>query len=150
MKNRIIVLVLYSFFMMVFQAVRGQNNGNMYGDLTIIISGLKNNKGDVKIGLYNSEESWIGNTEKYRGNTININNKRAEWVIKSIPYGEYAIKFFHDENGDDKINGNLIGIPIETYGFYLCGKSKYIPPTFNAAKFLFNSGKMRIEIKINE
>jgi len=129
------------------QPVQGQSNANMYGDLTIIISGLKNDKGDIKIGLFNSEDSWNSNKEKYKGNIIKIKNKMAEWVIESIPYGEYAIKYFHDENGDDKINTNFLGIPTETYGFYLCGKSKYIPPSFNKAKFMFKFNNMTIEIK---
>jgi hypothetical protein len=40
--------------------------------LTIIISGLKNEKGDIKIGLFNSEASWNSNKEKYRGGVLKI------------------------------------------------------------------------------
>jgi uncharacterized protein (DUF2141 family) len=146
-KNYTAILIIFSFFITIFQTIHSQPNENTNGDLIIIISGLRNDKGDIKIGLFNSENSWNGKKDKFRGATLKIKNKKVEWVIKDIPYGEYAIKFFHDENGDDKINTNFLGIPTETYGFYMSGISKYIPPTFNKAKFMFKSREMTIEIK---
>lgn len=148
-KNSIAFLIISSVFLMIPLSIHCQSNENIYGDLTIIISELKNDKGDIKIGLFNSEGSWNSKNEKFKGAIIKIKNKRSEWVIKNIPYGEYAIKFFHDENGDDRINTNFLGIPIETYGFYMSGISKYIPPSFNKAKFMFKSKNMTIIIKTN-
>jgi len=148
-NNSIAFLVIYSIFIMIPQSIPCQSKENIYGDLTIIISELKNDKGDIKIGLFNSEESWNSKNEKFKGAIIKIKNKKAEWVIKNLLYGEYAIKFFHDENGDDKINTNFLGIPTEKYGFYMSGTSKYIPPSFNKAKFMFKSKNLIIKIKTN-
>lgn len=147
-KNSIASLIICFSLIILLHPIQGQSNKNL-GDLTIIISGLKNDKGEIQIGLFNSEESWEDKKEKFHGAKIKIKNNRAEWVIKNIPYGEYAIKFFHDENMDDKINTNFFGIPSEIYGFYLCGISKYIPPSFNKAKFIFKSKTITIEIKTN-
>jgi uncharacterized protein (DUF2141 family) len=148
-KNSIVFLIIYIIFIINSIPIHCQSNENIFGDLTIIISGLRSEAGDIKIGLFNSEDSWKSKKEKFKGATISIKNQKAEWVIKNIPYGEYAIKFFHDENGDDKINTNFIGMPTETYGFYMSGNCKYIPPSFNKAKFMFKSKNQTIEIKLN-
>jgi len=113
-----------------------QNNVDMEkaGKLTVLISNLKNNKGDVKIGLFNSADSYAGKKEKYKGAILKIENKQAIWIIENITFGEYAIKAFHDEDGDDKVGTNFIGIPTERYGFSNNINGLFGPPGFDKAK----------------
>jgi len=139
-------MIVCVFFLASFQPF--QNNGKHQGDLTVIISGLKNDRGNVKIGLFNTADSWNDKAEKFKGAVVSIKNRKAQWVIRDIPYGQYAIKFFHDENNDDKIKTNFLGMPTETYGFYKSGATKFIPPGFDKAKFSFESGNMQIEIEL--
>ena len=35
----------------------------------------------------------------------------------SLPTGEYAVQLYHDENGNGKVDMNVVGIPQEGYGF---------------------------------
>ena len=116
------------------------------GNLTVIISGLKNNKGDVQIGLFNSKESYNGKEKKFKGAIIKVENKKVKWEVKNIPFGEYAIKAFHDEDSDDKIDTNFMGIPTESYGFSNNVKGLFGPPSFDKAKFHFNSDSMKTQI----
>jgi uncharacterized protein (DUF2141 family) len=124
-----------------------QSGNNQRGLLTVTISGLNNDRGNVKIGLFNSEASWDDKEKKFAGAQLNIANRKAVWVLKDIPYGQYAIKFFHDENNDDKLNTNVIGMPKETYGFYKSGTGKFIPPGFDKAKFRFDTPRLEIVLK---
>jgi len=73
----------------------------------------------------------------------------VKWEVKNIPFGEYAIKVFHDEDSDDKIDTNFIGIPTESYGFSNNVKGFFGLPGFEKAKFHFNKQDMQIEIKLN-
>ena len=142
----LLLLVLLLFFSNTSFAQIQQSTDNS-GMLTIIITGLDNNKGDVKVGLFNSVESFEGKEKKLKGAILEIDNKRVEWLLKDIPYGEYAVKAFHDEDGDDKIDTNFLGIPTESYGFSNNVMGLFGPPDFEDAKFLFNSDEMQIEIK---
>jgi len=88
-------------------------------------------------------------SKKFKGAVIKIENKKVKWEVKNIPFGEYAIEAFHDEDGDDKVDTNFIGIPTESYGFSNNIKGLFGPPSFEKAKFLFNKQNMQIEIKLN-
>ena len=72
----------------------------------------------------------------------------AIWEINKIPFGEYAIKAFHDEDRDDEIDMNFLGIPVESYGFSNNVRGIFGPPSFDKAKFLFNVDSLAIEIKL--
>jgi uncharacterized protein (DUF2141 family) len=142
-----IALTIVPIFIQAFVFAQEPEN---IGTLKIVVSGLKNNAGDVKIGLFNSVESYQGKTEKFRGNVLQIENRRAEWLVENIPFGEYAIKLFHDEDKDDKIDRNFLGMPKESIGFSNNAKIGLGgPPGFNKAKFLFNSKEMTIVISLN-
>ncbi len=142
-------LILQIFCSTLLLSQNTQKETHKIGNLFVIVSNLKNNSGDVKIGLFNSEESFKGKSEKYRGSVLKIINNRAEWRIENIPYGEYAIKLFHDEDSDDEIDTNFLGIPKESYGFSNNAKGIFGPPSFEKAKFQFKDKEMRIEIKLN-
>lgn len=35
----------------------------------------------------------------------------------SLPVGDYAVQLYHDENGNGKVDMNVVGVPQEGYGF---------------------------------
>jgi uncharacterized protein (DUF2141 family) len=144
MKNRMRFEMLLIIMCAFLFAQESENIGN----LKVIVSGLKSDQGDIKIGLFNSAESYQGKTDKFRGAILPIVDKRAEWLIESIPFGEYAVKLFHDEDKDDKIDRNFIGMPTESIGFSNNAKIGFGPPGFKKAKFLFNSKEMTIVIEL--
>jgi uncharacterized protein (DUF2141 family) len=116
--------------------------------LTVI--GLENDIGDVQVGLFNSAESFNGKTkEKFAGAVIKIQNKKIQYIFPTVPYGEYAIKLFHDEDGDDEIDTNFLGIPTESYGFSNNAKALFGPPSFEKAKFIVSSDTVRVEIDVD-
>jgi uncharacterized protein (DUF2141 family) len=138
-------LIIIGLSILQFSNAQDMKSREGAGDLTITISGLKNNRGNVKIGLFNSVASWKDKEAKFMGAIIGIENAKSTWVIRGVPYGYYAIKFFHDENNNDKINMRF-GMPTETYGFYKKGNNRFIPPSFEKAKFRFESEQMSIHI----
>ena len=79
--------------------------------LTVEIANLKSNKGVVLVDLLDeNEETVMDLTSEIADNTCTI-------VFKDLKDGSYAIRYFHDENNNDELDTNFIGIPKEGFGF---------------------------------
>jgi len=119
------------------------------GDMTVIVSNLKNNNGKVRIGISDSKENYeTKGAEPLRRIVSTITDRSAEVVFKNLPFGEYAIKVIHDENGNDKLDTNFLGIHKEEYAFSNNASGWFGPPHYEKAKFKFNMNMaIRITIK---
>ena len=81
----------------------------------------------------------------------------TSWVISysskisfdSISPGKYAIQFFHDENENQKLDLNLIGIPKESYGSSNDVKPVLGPPKFEKMLFNLTENKKVIMVPVN-
>ncbi|MET0543915.1 MAG: DUF2141 domain-containing protein [Variovorax sp.] len=65
--------------------------------------------------------------------TLPMRNGAAQLVFVGLPAGRYVLKSFADENGNGKLDTNLVGLPIERYGFSNDAKGRMGPPGFDAA-----------------
>lgn len=54
-------------------------------------------------------------------------------VVKDVPPGTWAVLAYQDENGNNELDRNLIGIPKEAYGFSRDARGKFGPPKFEDA-----------------
>jgi uncharacterized protein (DUF2141 family) len=144
-------LSIVTFFVLIFsqlalaQSVEDKNTGN----LTIAVTGFENENGEVLIAVSNSRENYESNDSAFVGVNVKIDNKKAEHIFEGLPFGEYAIKLFHDENMDGELNSNFLGIPTEDYGFSNNARGTFGPADYNDAKFLFEKTGMTIEISVD-
>ena len=113
--------------------------------LTVSVSGLKNNTGVVKVGLYNSEGTFLKTV--YKSLSSEIKNDKAVVTFENLPAGEYAISTYHDENNNGKLDRNAMGIPSEDYAASKNAKGFMGPPSYNDAKFVINKDS-KIEITL--
>ena len=113
--------------------------------LTVSVSGLKNNTGVVKVGLYNSEGTFLKTV--YKSLSTEIKNDKAVVIFENLPAGEYAISTYHDENNNGKLDRNAMGIPSEDYAASNNAKGFMGPPSYNDAKFVINKDS-KIEITL--
>jgi len=147
---------LILFFLLVFVlptiALSDTATQEHMGDLHLIITGFRNNNGQARIGLVNSEKDFKGRreeTKNVRGVSVKIENKRVDYIFHDLPFGEYAIKFYHDENNNDKLDVNMLGIPREPYGFSNNARGKLGMPPYEKARFLFGQKELTITIELN-
>lgn len=107
---------------------------NLFGQhtLTVKINGLKNNKGVVLLEFSNTKG------EKISGHSQTIDNKQCVIIITNIKQGTYSFKYFHDENKNQKLDTNFIGIPKEGFGFANDAKGKFGPPALKKTFILVN------------
>ena len=97
--------------------------------LEVEITGLRNNKGNVMIQLLDSAENVLAS----QMNTIKDN--KSDFLF-DVPSGQYAIRYYHDENTNGKMETNMVGKPTEGYGFSNNVTGKFGPPPFK--KWLFD------------
>jgi len=76
-----------------------------------------------------------------------IKSGEATETFKDLPYGEYAIKFFHDEDKSGKFTTGRFGLPKVEYGFSNNAYGLRSPPPFDKAKFDFSSMSLKMELK---
>lgn len=97
--------------------------------LTIEITGLRNNNGQVLLELTNDKEV------KVVALTQAIVNNQSVFVIGNLKPGKYAFRFFHDENKNGKLDTNWFGIPKEGFGFSNNPSINFGPPAFGKTIF---------------
>ena len=113
--------------------------------ITVKMTGFNSNKGKVFIAVFNKKENFLG--KRYKGGFTKIENKKATFTFEGIEKGEYAVSIFHDENDNDKMDTNFLGIPKEDYGCSNDAKGFMGPPKYDDAKFQLTENKT-IEIKL--
>jgi len=116
--------------------------------LTIEVSHIENNRGQILIGLFNQSEGFREVDKTYqKGSLTTINDKSMVYTFKDIPKGIYAISLFHDENSNNKLDTNFIGMPKEGYGFSNNIRHIFRPTTFDEAKFGLN-GNLNMTVEL--
>lgn len=115
-------------------------------NLTVSISGLKNDTGLVQVGLFNSDGTFLKSA--YKGTSSEIKAKTATVTFANVPKGKYAISVYHDTNKNGKLDMNFMGIPKEAFACSNNAKGFMGPPKYEDAKFdLIKDSK--IEVKFN-
>lgn len=147
-KNLFLLFMLPLLISISLLAQEAANDDKKTGNLTVEITGFENDKGKVKITLVNSKENYSKKENPFRKASTGIENKKAVWVFENIPFGEYAVKSFHDENDNKKLDKSFIGIPKEKYGFSNNARGSFGPPDYKDAKFIFDSTTVSIELKV--
>ena len=66
-----------------------------------------------------------------------------------IAPGTYAVSVYHDENSNDKLDTNFLGIPREGVGASNNAHGHMGPPKFDSAKFQWAGAWLNLEITIN-
>jgi uncharacterized protein (DUF2141 family) len=121
--------------------------GANMGRITVHTTGYPEDKGVALIQLANSAEDYDGDDSGFRGAEIPIANKEATAVFTDVPYGEYAVKVFHDANQNRKLDFGLMG-PKEAYGFSNNARGRFGPPGYEEVKFVLAENELTIEIEV--
>lgn len=113
---------------------------NDYCAIKVEITSLKNSKGVIALQLAGK------NGEVVKGVISSIVNNRCEIVIDSLASGTYSIRFFHDENSNDKLDTNWLGLPTEGYGFSNNASALFGTPSIEDRLFKLR-GNLNMELQ---
>lgn len=101
--------------------------------LTITCDNLKP-QGKVLIAIFDSEAGYDSD-RAVRYAAADVNGPQATVTVDGLAPGEYALKMFHDVDGDGKMAMNPFGMPIEPFAFSNNAKGTMGPATWDAAHF---------------
>lgn len=132
---KILLISLISLILLLTNFSFSQNNR-----LTIKIDGLENNKGQVILDIFDQKDGYPMETDKamLRKKITIPENDSVIFQVDDLPQGEYAFALIHDENNNNKLDVNFLGIPKEGAGASNNAKGFLSPPSYKDAKFSFN------------
>ena len=133
---------------LLFAAPAGGQGGS--GDLTVVVTGLGSDAGSVRVALLDSEAAFENDAPPHRSGSAKPSAGRATVVFEGVAHGTYAVKLFHDENDNEKLDTNFVGIPKEPIGFSNNAMGRFGPPSFDAVTFAFDAPAATIEIVSRE
>lgn len=122
-------------------AVRAQHQLNTH-TLTVNVSDLKSATGAVYISLQDPTQKAVQKM------AVPVQATNAQIVFQNVPKGTYAVRFFHDENNNRKLDMGVFGIPKEGWGCSNNVKATFGPPDYQAMLFSVKSNKS-ITIHVN-
>jgi uncharacterized protein (DUF2141 family) len=85
--------------------------------LKVRVDGFRSRKGALGIALFKSADGWPeSKTKSYFHNGYPITGVTTT-VTLQVPPGAYGVVVLDDENSNEKLDRNFLGIPKEGFGF---------------------------------
>ena len=98
--------------------------------LTIKVVDLRNHKGQLIFGVFDSEKGFPSSEKNAKNWQVHAVDADTVEFTCELPPGKYGASALHDENKNNKMDTNAVGIPSE--GYAVTNNPK---PKFRAAKF---------------
>ena len=86
-------------------------------DLYLKITNITEPGGTVNWSLFDSPGHYAENMNPVMTARNRVEGDSLQLTLHDLPPGTYAIKLFHDANGNGELDTNLVGMPVEGYGF---------------------------------
>lgn len=87
------------------------------GDLQVDLHGIRAPTGTLRLAVVDSAAGWDSKAAPLQAQQLPASADAAKVVFKNLPAGDYAVLVTHDENDNGTLDTNLVGIPVEGYGF---------------------------------
>lgn len=109
--------------------------------LTVEITGLRNNNGNVLYELFDE------NKKSLDVGTIDVTNKKCVIVYNNLKPGKYGFNYIHDENKNKKLDTKMLMIPTEGFGYSNNADGTFGPPAFKKWVFeIKEDSKLNLKI----
>jgi uncharacterized protein (DUF2141 family) len=108
--------------------------------LTVTFHGLKSHAGKLMMSLSASPAAYAEKEAPAGQASLPVDGDTVSTTFTGLKPGSYAIKAFHDVNGDGKLNTNPFGIPTEPYAFSNDARGRMGPAPWSAAEFTLAPG----------
>ena len=118
-------------------AAVAQNAGS---SLTVYFTGIEEKQGAILGVLVDSEAAYDGKAAPVRPLMVTADKAEVAAMVDGLAPGIYAIKLFHDVDGDGKMNTNPYGMPVEPFAFSNNAQGNMGPAKWADAKFEVKAG----------
>jgi len=116
-------------------------------DLTVTVLGVRSDRGQIALGLYEGAASWPDGTPAFQ---IDLPAAPAtlSYVFKDLPQGRYALSGFHDENANGRFDTGFLGLPREGFIFSRDRKPRFSSPGFEACAIDVGAAGTHITVSV--
>ena len=130
-----------------------QNNPELF-ELKLNISNIESS-GNLMIAVWSNSDSWDNNMTNRSGQRVGFDYAFKEKVQKgnfsttiNLPKGTYFVSILLDENFNNILDKNFIGIPSEQYGFSTKKQFRFRKPKFDEGSIeFFKNTILNIELQ---
>jgi uncharacterized protein (DUF2141 family) len=143
MKKYLLVLMLC--------VIQGAASQKKESGSTIVVqlNGIKEPAGQVLLSLFNKEEGFPTQPEKaFRWSRVKVTSTSLIISLDGLPLGKYAIAVVQDENMNEVMDRNWLGLPSEPYGISNNAAGTFNAPTFDEAKFTVSGKRDTVKIEM--
>jgi len=138
-----VILALVLIFSSVLISNAQESDRKQFGTVEVSVLNALNDEGTIQFALFNKENFRM---QPLFAKCSTIKEGVSTVVFENIPLGEYAIISYHDENGNNKMDFEINGMPKESYGTSN-NTLNFGPPQFENAKFIVSEEALSLEIK---
>ncbi|NEW78504.1 MAG: DUF2141 domain-containing protein [Gelidibacter sp.] len=111
--------------------------------VTVSVVNALNDEGTVNFAFY-SEENFM--KQPIYAKSASVEKGKSTVVFEGVAQGFYAILCFQDENNNGRMDFDINGMPIESYGSSN-NVMNFGPPEFVNSKFEVKDNALNLEIK---
>ena len=108
--------------------------------INVVVSGIKDNTGSIRCGLFNSADTWPKDGKEMQGVEAPIANGQATCTFNNVAPGVYAVAYFKAVPGQTRMKTGMFGMPQDPYGFSRNATIGMGPPSFNSAAYSYAGG----------
>lgn len=120
----------------------------MEPSLTIRFQGIETPTGQIMLSMFDSQRAHDQNGAPVRVAAVPVAGASAVVQFEGLVPGDYAVKAFHDVDGDGRMGTNPFGMPLEPFAFSNDAKAEAGPAKWAAARFPVVAGANTIAITI--
>jgi uncharacterized protein (DUF2141 family) len=106
--------------------------------LTLTYTGIETREGSIMVALYDTEASYDRDGAPVRVAVVPANADSVTLSFEGLAPGRYAIKSFHDVDGNNQMSTNPMGMPIEPFAFSNNARGNMGPASWAQAMFEVN------------
>ena len=121
--------------------------GSAQNKLTVQVVGVTSDTGNIMLAVYDKADGFLKEGKAVMGVSTKAVSGITELHIDDLPEGQYALAIYHDENGNEELDTNWLGIPKEPIGFSNSKMKAFGPPKFKECAFHFKADK-QIQISL--
>jgi uncharacterized protein (DUF2141 family) len=115
--------------------------------IVVTVDGLHSDKGSLYVALFARAEGFPDGDLAAQHLQVKAGRDPITVTFEAPP-GRYALGAYHDENGNAKLDTNLLGYPIEGYALSNGIRAVLSRPRFSDAVFAVGDGETRVTLHI--
>lgn len=103
--------------------------------LVVNVVDLRNREGQLVFGVFSAPKGFPMDSRRAVSWQVRETRSNSARFEAQLPPGDYAASVLHDENANNKMDQNLIGVPKEGYGVTNNPKPRFRAANFKEAVF---------------